>query len=103
MILDAPNSTAAAFGSGVVKHNTTLASNTDINNKSTITNNINVANRMRIYPNIEVVIALAVAIVGPLGFGWPWFDALYKALVLLVIACPCALVQHRQRIWICEM
>lgn len=42
MILDAPNSTAAAFGSGVVKHDTTLASNTNINNKAAITNNINV-------------------------------------------------------------
>ncbi|WP_153061506.1 P-type ATPase, partial [Escherichia coli] len=24
--------------------------------------------------------------------GWPWLTAVYKALVLLVIACPCALV-----------
>jgi len=45
-----------------------------------------------IYTPAIFVIALAVAIVGPLGFGWPWLDALYKALVLLVIACPCALV-----------
>lgn len=42
MILDAPNSTAAAFGSGVTKNDVTLASDTDINNKAAITNNINV-------------------------------------------------------------
>ena len=39
-----------------------------------------------------VVIALAVAILAPLLLGWPWLAAIYKALVLLVIACPCALV-----------
>jgi len=38
------------------------------------------------------VVALAVAIGTPLAFGWTWIDAVYKALVLLVIACPCALV-----------
>ncbi|HET9239226.1 MAG TPA: heavy metal translocating P-type ATPase [Oligoflexus sp.] len=37
-------------------------------------------------------IALAVAILPPLFGGGAWFDWLYKALVLLVIACPCALV-----------
>ncbi|APW38061.1 copper-translocating P-type ATPase [Rhodoferax koreense] len=37
-------------------------------------------------------LALAVAIVPPLFFDWAWAAALYKALVLLVIACPCALV-----------
>jgi Cd2+/Zn2+-exporting ATPase len=36
--------------------------------------------------------ALAVAALGPWVFGWTWLAALYKALVLLVIACPCALV-----------
>lgn len=38
------------------------------------------------------VIALLVAVAGPLWWGWPWLQGLYKALVLLVIACPCALV-----------
>ncbi|MFZ8310625.1 cation-transporting P-type ATPase, partial [Staphylococcus aureus] len=28
----------------------------------------------------------------PFIMGWPWLTAVYKALVLLVIACPCALV-----------
>jgi Cd2+/Zn2+-exporting ATPase len=38
------------------------------------------------------VIALAVALLGPWLLGWTWMQAIYKALVLLVIACPCALV-----------
>ena len=37
-------------------------------------------------------IAVAVATIGPWLFAWTWPQALYKALVLLVIACPCALV-----------
>jgi Cd2+/Zn2+-exporting ATPase len=37
-------------------------------------------------------IAVAVAALGPWLFAWTWMQALYKALVLLVIACPCALV-----------
>lgn len=46
----------------------------------------------RIYTPIVFAIALLVALVPPLAFGAPWFDWIYKALVLLVIACPCALV-----------
>ncbi len=38
------------------------------------------------------VAALLVAVGSPLLLGWPWLTAIYKALVLLVIACPCALV-----------
>lgn len=46
----------------------------------------------RVYTPIVVLLALGVAVIPPL-LGWMgWFDALYKALVLLVIACPCALV-----------
>ena len=45
-----------------------------------------------IYTPTVFAIALAVALLGPWLAGWPWLAALYKALVLLVIACPCALV-----------
>ncbi|TWI55541.1 Cd2+/Zn2+-exporting ATPase [Pseudomonas duriflava] len=46
----------------------------------------------RIYTPAVVLIAMAIAIFPPL-FGWGgWLDWLYKGLVLLVIACPCALV-----------
>ncbi|MBY0340055.1 MAG: heavy metal translocating P-type ATPase, partial [Rhodocyclaceae bacterium] len=45
-----------------------------------------------IYTPCVFFIAVAVAVLAPLAFGWAWLDALYKALVLLVIACPCALV-----------
>ncbi|WP_374502589.1 heavy metal translocating P-type ATPase [Zoogloea sp.] len=45
-----------------------------------------------IYTPGVFVLALAVALVGPLALGWTWMASLYKALVMLVIACPCALV-----------
>jgi len=45
-----------------------------------------------LYTPAVFAIALGVALLGPLLFGWPWLTAVYKALVLLVIACPCALV-----------
>lgn len=44
------------------------------------------------YTPIVFIIALLVALAGPLLFDWTWLQAAYKALVLLVIACPCALV-----------
>ncbi|WP_138517088.1 heavy metal translocating P-type ATPase [Rhodoferax bucti] len=46
----------------------------------------------RIYTPAVFVVAVLVAIVPPLAFGGIWFDWIYKAMVLLVIACPCALV-----------
>jgi Cd2+/Zn2+-exporting ATPase len=33
-----------------------------------------------------------VAVLGPWLLDWTWMQSIYKALVLLVIACPCALV-----------
>jgi Zn2+/Cd2+-exporting ATPase len=44
------------------------------------------------YTPAVFVIALAVALLTPWLLGWSWSQSLYKALVLLVIACPCALV-----------
>jgi Cd2+/Zn2+-exporting ATPase len=45
-----------------------------------------------VYTPAVFVLALVMAIGAPLLAGWDWIDAIYKALVLLVIACPCALV-----------
>lgn len=46
----------------------------------------------KVYTPIVFLLALCIAIVPPLAFGLPWMLWIYKALVLLVIACPCALV-----------
>src|SRR3990172_6327013 len=46
----------------------------------------------RIYTPAVFAVALLVGLVPPLAFGLPWMDWIYRALVLLVIACPCALV-----------
>ncbi|WP_082696229.1 heavy metal translocating P-type ATPase [Aquitalea pelogenes] len=46
----------------------------------------------RVYTPIVFAIALMVAILPPLLMSGSWHDWIYKALVLLVIACPCALV-----------
>ncbi|MFQ6059220.1 MAG: heavy metal translocating P-type ATPase [Anaerolineae bacterium] len=46
----------------------------------------------RYYTPAVVVGAVAVAAVPPLAFGAPFTTWFYRALVLLVIACPCALV-----------
>jgi Cd2+/Zn2+-exporting ATPase len=51
-----------------------------------------VDNFARIYTPAVMVFAIALALVPPLAFGQPWMDWIYRALVLLVIACPCALV-----------
>ncbi len=50
-----------------------------------------VDNFARYYTPGVVIFAILVAIV-PLAFGEPFMPWLYKALVMLVIACPCALV-----------
>lgn len=46
----------------------------------------------RIYTPAVVLLAALVAVVPPLFLGGPWLEWVYNALVLLVIACPCALV-----------
>ena len=46
----------------------------------------------RIYTPAVFAVALAVAVIPPLALGAAWFDWIYRALVLLVVACPCALV-----------
>ena len=46
----------------------------------------------KIYTPAVFLLALAVAVIAPLFMGGAWFDWIYRALVLLVVACPCALV-----------
>src|SRR5262249_57660680 len=46
----------------------------------------------RRYTPAVLALAVAVFLVPPLAFGGSWQEWLYRALVLLVIACPCALV-----------
>ncbi|MCZ8396152.1 heavy metal translocating P-type ATPase [Achromobacter ruhlandii] len=46
----------------------------------------------RIYTPAVVGVAVLVAVLPPLLWAQPWFDAIYRALALLIIACPCALV-----------
>ena len=46
----------------------------------------------RIYMPAVVGTALLVALVPPLGFGQAWETWIYRALALLLIGCPCALV-----------
>ncbi len=45
-----------------------------------------------VYTPAIFILAIAVAVGAPLLLGVGWVGSLYKALVLLVIACPCALV-----------
>ena len=46
----------------------------------------------QVYTPIVFAAALAVVLLPPLAFGLDWLPWVYKGLVLLVIACPCALV-----------
>ena len=45
-----------------------------------------------VYTPAVFVLAVAVAVLTPWLMGWTWIDAAYKALVLLVIACPLSLI-----------
>ena len=46
----------------------------------------------RVYTPAVIALACAVAIVPPLALGSAWTTWIYRALVLLVVSCPCALV-----------
>lgn len=46
----------------------------------------------RTYTPVVFLVAIAVSTIPPLFLDGDWFNWIYKALVLLVIACPCALV-----------
>ncbi|MHA1547020.1 MAG: heavy metal translocating P-type ATPase [Alphaproteobacteria bacterium] len=46
----------------------------------------------KIYTPLVIALAIAVFVVPPVAFAGAWEDWFYRALVLLVIACPCALV-----------
>jgi len=46
----------------------------------------------KLYTPAVFLFALGVAVIPPLFMAGVWFDWIYRALVLLVVACPCALV-----------
>ena len=46
----------------------------------------------RVYTPVVIAMAAAVALIPPLVVQMSWHDSVYRALVLLVVACPCALV-----------
>lgn len=46
----------------------------------------------RIYTPIVVLLSVLIAVLSPLLFNISFYDSIYKALVCLVISCPCALV-----------
>lgn len=46
----------------------------------------------QVYTPIVILAAIAIALIPPLAFAQPFNVWLYRALVMLVIACPCALV-----------
>ncbi|MCC7555471.1 MAG: cation-translocating P-type ATPase [Methanoculleus marisnigri] len=45
----------------------------------------------RYYTPAVILLAALLVVVPPLAFGVPFLEAFYRALILLVIACPCAL------------
>ncbi|WP_395322728.1 heavy metal translocating P-type ATPase [Levilactobacillus parabrevis] len=63
----------------------------DATNKKTKTENF-ITKFARVYTPAVVGMAALLAIVPPLLFAQPFADWLYRALIFLVISCPCALV-----------
>ncbi|QDS97066.1 heavy metal translocating P-type ATPase [Adhaeretor mobilis] len=45
-----------------------------------------------VYTPVVMIVALLMLVIPPLAFDGQWSDWFYRSLVLLVIACPCALV-----------
>jgi len=46
----------------------------------------------RIYAKIVVTGAVLISVVPPFVLGWSWSETIYKAMIFLVVASPCALV-----------
>lgn len=46
----------------------------------------------RVYTPVVCAAAVLLAVIPPLAFGGDWADWIYRALVFLVVSCPCALV-----------
>lgn len=46
----------------------------------------------KIYTPLMLLAAIAIIVIPPLLFSAPWASSIYRGLVLLIIACPCALV-----------
>jgi len=45
-----------------------------------------------VYTPIVLILVVGIVLIPPLFFGYPWAPWIYRGLVLLVVACPCALV-----------
>jgi len=81
--------TTQTFGESTVAKIIDLAENA-VSRKSPTENFITTF--ARYYTPVVVGLAALIAIVPPLVMGGQWIDWLYRALILLVISCPCALV-----------
>ncbi|MDG5778316.1 heavy metal translocating P-type ATPase [Haloarculaceae archaeon H-GB1-1] len=44
------------------------------------------------YTPVMVAVAVGVAVIPPLAFGWPWVEWFVAGITMLVLACPCAFV-----------
>lgn len=45
-----------------------------------------------VYTPVVLTLAVAIALLPPLAWGYQWAEWIYRALALLVVACPCAMV-----------